>query len=218
MTASQTGSPAPSGSPAPITGSFPRDDEEIAARVKALESLMIEKGMTSEHAVDRIAEMYEREVGPHNGARVVARAWTDADFKRRLLEDASEACKELGIGGVQGEDMVVVENTGDVHNAIVCTLCSCYPWPTLGLPPNWYKYPAYRARMVKEPRAVLRDEFGLELADDKEIRIWDTSAEVRYWVLPERPAGTEDMSEEELQELVTRDSMIGVGVVAERGA
>jgi nitrile hydratase len=218
MTASQTGSPAPSGSPAPITGSFPRDDEEIAARVKALESLMIEKGMTSEHAVDRIAEMYEREVGPHNGARVVARAWTDADFKRRLLEDASEACKELGIGGVQGEDMVVVENTGDVHNAIVCTLCSCYPWPTLGLPPNWYKYPAYRARMVKEPRAVLRDEFDLELADDKEIRIWDTSAEVRYWVLPERPAGTEDMSEEELQELVTRDSMIGVGVVAERGA
>jgi nitrile hydratase len=218
MTASQTGSPAPSGSPAPITGSFPRDDEEIAARVKALESLMIEKGMTSEHAVDRIAEMYEREVGPHNGARVVARAWTDPDFKRRLLEDASEACKELGIGGVQGEDMVVVENTGDVHNAIVCTLCSCYPWPTLGLPPNWYKYPAYRARMVKEPRAVLREEFGLDLAGDKEIRIWDTSAEVRYWVLPERPPGTEDMSEEELQELVTRDSMIGVGVVPEPGA
>ena len=217
MTASQTGAPAPSGSPAPITGSFPRNDEEIAARVKALESLMIEKGMTSEHAVDKIAEMYEREVGPHNGARVVARAWTDPDFKRRLLEDASEACKELGIGGIQGEDMVVVENTDDVHNAIVCTLCSCYPWPTLGLPPNWYKYPAYRARMVKEPRAVLRDEFGLALPDDTEIRIWDTSAEVRYWVLPQRPPGTEDMSEEELQELVTRDSMIGVGVVPEQG-
>jgi nitrile hydratase len=179
---------------------------------------MIEKGMTSELAVDKIAELYEREVGPHNGARIVARAWTDPEFKKRLLEDASAACAELGIGGIQGEDMVVVENTDEVHNAIVCTLCSCYPWPTLGLPPNWYKYPAYRARMVKEPRAVLRDEFGVELPQDREIRIWDTSAEVRYWVLPQRPPGTEEMSEEELRELVTRDSMIGVGVVPAPGA
>jgi nitrile hydratase len=203
------------GSPAPVSGRFPASEEEIAARVKALESLMIEKGMTSEQAVDKIAELYEREVGPHNGARVVALAWTDPEFKKRLLEDASAACAELGIGGIQGEDMVVVENTDEIHNAIVCTLCSCYPWPTLGLPPNWYKYPAYRARMVKEPRAVLSEEFKLDLPDSKEIRIWDTSAEVRYWVLPERPPGTEGMSEEELAELVTRDSMIGVGVVPE---
>jgi nitrile hydratase len=203
----------PPGSPLPVAGTFPTSDEEIAARVKALESLMIEKGMTSESAVDKIAQMYEREVGPLNGAKLVAKAWTDPEFKKRLLEDASAAAAELGIGGVQGEDMVVVENTDDVHNAIVCTLCSCYPWPTLGLPPNWYKYPAYRARMVKEPRSVLRDEFGVDLPDEKEIRIWDTSAEVRYWVLPQRPAGTEGMSEEQLAELVTRDSMIGVGVV-----
>jgi nitrile hydratase subunit alpha len=203
------------GSPAPVSGRFPASEEEIAARVKALESLMIEKGLMSEEAVDRIAELYEREVGPHNGARVVARAWSDPEFKKRLLEDATAACAELGIGGIQGEDMVVVENTDDVHNAIVCTLCSCYPWPTLGLPPNWYKYPAYRARMVKEPRTVLSDEFKLDLPESKEIRIWDTSAEVRYWVLPQRPPGTEGMSEEELAELVTRDSMIGVGIVPE---
>lgn len=201
------------GSPPPVAGRFAASDAEVAARVKALESLMIEKGMMTEQAVDRIAELYEREVGPHNGARIVARAWTDPEFKQRLLEDATSACAELGIGGAQGEDMVVVENTDEVHNAIVCTLCSCYPWPTLGLPPNWYKYPAYRARMVKEPRAVLSDEFKLNLPDDQEIRIWDTSAEVRYWVLPQRPPGTEGMSEEELAELVTRDSMIGVGVV-----
>jgi nitrile hydratase len=201
------------GSPAPVAGTYPATDAEVAARVKALESLMIEKGMTSELAVDKIGELYESEVGPHLGAQVVARAWTDPDFKRRLLEDASAACREMGIGGVQGEDMVVVENTDDVHNAIVCTLCSCYPWPTLGLPPNWYKSPAYRARMVKEPRAVLREEFGVELPDTTEIRVWDTSAEVRYWVLPQRPAGTEAMSEEQLRELITRDSMIGVGLV-----
>jgi nitrile hydratase len=203
------------GSPPPVAGRFPVSEEEIAARVKALESLMIEKGMMTEEAVDKIAELFEREVGPHNGARVVARAWTDPEFKQRLLEDATGACAELGIGGAQGEDMVVVENTDDVHNAIVCTLCSCYPWPTLGLPPNWYKNPAYRARMVKEPRTVLRDDFKLELPDDKEVRIWDTSAEVRYWVLPQRPLGTETMSEQELAELVTRDSMIGVGLVPE---
>jgi nitrile hydratase len=203
------------GSPPPVAGRFPASEEEIAARVKALESLMIEKGMMTEEAVDKIAQLYEHEVGPHNGARVVARAWIDPEFKTRLLEDATAACAELGIGGTQGEDMVVVENTDEVHNAIVCTLCSCYPWPTLGLPPNWYKYPAYRARMVKEPRVVLRDAFKLELPDSKEIRIWDTSAEVRYWVLPQRPPGTEGMSEEELAKLVTRDSMIGVGVVPE---
>jgi nitrile hydratase subunit alpha len=201
------------GSPAPVAGTFPTSDEEIAARVKALESLLIEKGLTSELAVDKIAEMYEREVGPHLGAKVVARAWTDPEFKQRLLADATEACREMGIGGVQGEDMVVVENTDGVHNAIVCTLCSCYPWPTLGLPPNWYKAPAYRAQMVKTPRAVLRDEFGVDLPESTEIRIWDTSAEVRYWVLPQRPDGTEGLSEEALRELVTRDSMIGVGLV-----
>jgi nitrile hydratase len=204
-----------SGSPPPVTGTFPASDEEVAARVKALESLLIEQGLTSELAVDRLAEMFEREVGPHLGARVVARAWTDPAFKERLLADATAACAELGVGGIQGEDMVVIENTDDVHNAIVCTLCSCYPWPVLGLPPNWYKAPAYRARMVKEPRSVLRDEFGLDLPESTEIRVWDTSAEVRYWILPQRPPGTDGMSEEQLAELVSRDAMIGVGLVAE---
>jgi nitrile hydratase len=207
----QTG-PAP-----PVEGTYPRPDADIAARVKALESLMIEKGLLSEAAVDKIAEMYEKEVGPHLGARVVARAWADPEFKERLLRDASAACREMGIGGIQGEDMVVVENGPAVHNVIVCTLCSCYPWPTLGLPPNWYKYPAYRARMVKEPRTVLADEFGLDLPESTEIRVWDTSAELRYWVLPQRPEGTEAMSEEELASLVTRDSMIGVGLPRQPG-
>ena len=202
-------------SPPPVEGSFPRPDADVAARVKALESIMIEKGFLSTEAVDKIAEMYEREVGPHLGAQVVARAWTDPEFKERLLEDASEACREMGIGGVQGEDMVVVENTPGVHNVIVCTLCSCYPWPTLGLPPNWYKYPAYRARMVKEPRKVLAEEFGLDLPESTEVRVWDTSAELRYWVLPQRPQGTEGMSAEELAGLVNRDSMIGVGVAGQ---
>ena len=200
------------GSPPPVTGSFPAPSEEISARVKALEAIFIEKGLVTAEAIDKIAEMYEKEVGPHLGARVVARAWTDPEFRQRLLEDASEACREMGIGGVQGEDMVVVENTEGVHNVIVCTLCSCYPWPTLGLPPNWYKYPAYRARMVKEPRKVLSEEFGLDLPDSTEIKVWDTSAELRYWVLPQRPEGAEGMSEDELASLVTRDSMIGVGL------
>ena len=203
---------SPGGSPPPFPGTLPAPPEEIAARVKALEAIFIEKGFVTEEAIDKVAEMYEREVGPHLGAQVVARAWTDPVFKERLLEDASEACKEMGIGGVQGEDMVVVENTEGVHNVIVCTLCSCYPWPTLGLPPNWYKYPAYRSRMVKEPRVVLRDEFDLDLPEPTEVRVWDTSAELRYWVLPERPAGTENMSPDELADLVTRDSMIGVGL------
>jgi nitrile hydratase len=202
----------------PVEGTFPRPDADVAARVKALESLMIEKGVLTTEAVDKIAEMYEREVGPRLGARVVARAWTDPEFKKRLLEDASKACREMGIGGVQGEDMVVVvENTSDVHNVIVCTLCSCYPWPTLGLPPNWYKYPAYRARMVKEPRKILSEEFELNLPESTEIRVWDTSAELRYWVLPHRPEGTEGMSEEQLADLVTRDSMIGVGLAKRPG-
>jgi nitrile hydratase subunit alpha len=189
----------------------PRSQAEIAARVKALESIMIEKGMMTTEAVDRFAEIYENEVGPQLGASVVAKAWTDPDFKKRLLEDGTKACAELGIGGLQGEDMVVVENTDTVHNAIVCTLCSCYPWPVLGLPPNWYKQPAYRSRMVREPRKVLRDDFGYDIPDNVEIRIWDSSSEMRYWVLPQRPEGTEGMSEEQLAALVTRDSMIGVG-------
>jgi nitrile hydratase len=200
------------GSPPPVTGTLPAPPEEIAARVKALEAIFIEKGFVTEDAIDKVAEMYEKEVGPQLGAKVVAKAWTDPEFKQRLLEDASATCREVGIGGVQGEDMVVVENTEGVHNVIVCTLCSCYPWPTLGLPPNWYKYPAYRSRMVKEPRAVLRDEFDLDLPQSTEVKVWDTSAELRYWVLPQRPAGTEVMSEEELASLVTRDSMIGVGL------
>jgi nitrile hydratase len=197
--------------PLPIPKSVPRSEEEIAARVKALEALMIEKGIMTTEAVDRLAEIYENEVGPHLGAKVVAKAWTDPAFKERLLADASAACAELGIGGLQGEDMIAVQNTDTVHNAIVCTLCSCYPWPVLGLPPNWYKAPPYRSRMVREPRQVLRDDFGLDLPESVEIRVWDSSAELRYFVLPQRPADTENLSEEELAQLVTRDSLIGVG-------
>ncbi|MDV6296692.1 nitrile hydratase subunit alpha (plasmid) [Rhodococcus pyridinivorans] len=187
--------------------------EEIAARVKALESILIEQNVISTAMVDRMVEIYEEEVGPKLGAKVVAKAWTDPEFKARLLDDATEACKELGISGLQGEDMVVLEDTDDVHHAIVCTLCSCYPWPVLGLPPNWYKEPAYRARIVREPRTVLSEEFNYHLPESTEIRIWDTSSELRYWVLPQRPEGTEGWSEEQLAELVTRDSMIGVGPV-----
>lgn len=187
--------------------------EEIAARVKALESILIEKGVMTTSMVDRIVEIYETEVGPQLGAKVVAKAWADPEFKARLLHDTTEACKELGISGLQGEDMVVLENTDTVHNAIVCTLCSCYPWPVLGLPPNWYKEPAYRARIVREPRKVLAEEFGYEIPETVEIRVWDSSSEMRYWVLPQRPAGTDGWSEEQLAELITRDSMIGVGAV-----
>ena len=185
--------------------------EQIAARVKAIESLMIEKGLMTVAAVDRITEIYENEVGPQLGAKVVAKAWTDPEFKARLLANASTACAELGIGGLQGEDMLVVEDTDELHHVIVCTLCSCYPWPVLGLPPNWYKEPAYRARVVREPRTVLRDEFGYDVPDSVEVRVWDSSSELRYWVLPQRPAGSEHLSEDELAALVTRDSMIGVG-------
>ena len=198
-------------SPPPVPTSLPRSEEEIAARVKALESIMIEKGIMTTEAVDRLAEIYENEVGPHLGAKVVARAWSDPAFRDRLLANASTACAEMGIGGLQGEDMVAVANTGAVHNVIVCTLCSCYPWPVLGLPPNWYKYPAYRSRMVRAPRAVLHENFGLDVPESVEIRVWDSSAELRYFVLPQRPEGTGGMSEEQLAGLVTRDSMIGVG-------
>ncbi|SFK69764.1 nitrile hydratase subunit alpha [Geodermatophilus ruber] len=190
----------------------PTPDPVVVARVKALESLLLEKGVLASETVDRVADLYEKEVGPRNGARAVARAWTDPDFKQRLLADPVAACAELGIGGMQGEDMVVVENTDEVHNVIVCTLCSCYPWPVLGLPPNWYKYPAYRSRIVKDPRALLRGEFELDVPDEKTIKVWDSSAEVRYWVLPQQPPGTEGLSEEELVELITRDSMIGTGL------
>ena len=190
-----------------------RTQEEITARVKALEALMIEKGIMTTEAVDRLAEIYENEVGPQLGASAVAKAWTDPDFKARLLENATAACAELGIGGLQGEDMVVVENSDAVHNVIVCTLCSCYPWPVLGLPPNWYKDPAYRSRIVREPRATLREAFGLDIADTVEIRVWDSSSEMRYWVLPQRPAGTEGLDEKALAALVTREAMIGTGTV-----
>jgi nitrile hydratase subunit alpha len=190
-----------------------RTQAEIAARVKALESMLIEKGVMTTEAIDRLAEIYENEVGPQLGAQVVARAWTDPEFKQRLLANASTACAEMGIGGLQGEEMVVVEDTDTVHNAIVCTLCSCYPWPVLGLPPNWYKAPAYRARMVREPRKVLAEDFGYPIPDSVEIRIWDSSSELRYWVLPQRPEGTESLGVVDLAALVTRDSMIGVGPV-----
>ncbi len=190
-----------------------RSQEEIAARVKALESMLVENGVMSSRAIDRMVEIYEKEVGPQLGASVVVKAWTDPEFRARLVADASEACRELGIGGLQGEDMVVVENTATVHNIIVCTLCSCYPWPVLGLPPNWYKDPQYRAAITREPRKVLRESFGFTVPDDVEVRVWDSSSEMRYWVLPQRPAGTEGWSEEQLLALVTRDAMIGVGPV-----
>ena len=204
---------APTSSPLPIT-LRQRTEAEVAARVKALESIMIEKGIMTTEAVDRLAEIYENEVGPQLGASVVAKAWTDPEFRTRLLANATEACAEVGIGGLQGEDMVVVENTDTVHNVIACTLCSCYPWPVLGLPPNWYKYPAYRSSIVRAPRRVLRDDFGFDIPESVEIRVWDSSSEMRYWVLPQRPAGTDSLGEAELAELVTRDAMIGTGPVA----
>ena len=185
---------------------------ETAMRVKALETLLSEKGLLDPAAIDALVETYETRVGPRNGAQVVARAWTDPDYKQRLLEDGSKAIAELGFSGVQGEDMVVVENTDEVHNLVTCTLCSCYPWPTLGLPPIWYKSAPFRARSVIDPRGVL-NEFGVELSDDIEVRVWDSNAELRYLVLPQRPPGTEGMGEDELAALVTRDSMIGTALV-----
>ncbi|WP_404684557.1 nitrile hydratase subunit alpha [Raoultella terrigena] len=185
---------------------------DIELRVRALESLLQEKGLIDPAALDELIDTYEHKVGPRNGAQVVARAWSDPEYKRRLMENATAAISELGFSGIQGEDMLVVENTPDVHNVTVCTLCSCYPWPVLGLPPVWYKSAPYRSRIVIDPRGVLA-EFGLHIPESKEIRVWDSSAELRYLVLPERPAGTDGWSEAQLSELISRDSMIGTGVV-----
>ena len=190
-------------------GHRPEPLAPIEARVAAIESVLVEKGLIDTGRLDAIVENFEHNLGPMNGAKVVARAWVDPDYKTRLLEDGTAAIAELGFGGDEGEHMVVVENSPQVHNLVVCTLCSCYPWPTLGLPPKWYKAPAYRSRAVREPRALLA-EMGTSLPQETEIRVWDSSAEVRYLVLPERPAGTEGLSEEELAAVVTRDSMIGV--------
>jgi nitrile hydratase subunit alpha len=185
----------------------------MAERVDKMEALLLEKGLVSQGALDKLADIYENDLGPMNGAKVVARAWVDPEFKQRLLEDATSAIAELGFGGLQGEHMVAKENTPDVHNVVVCTLCSCYPWPVLGLPPNWYKSFAYRSKIVVEPREVLK-EFGTTLSDDVEVRVWDSSAEIRYLVIPERPEGTENLSEAELAEIIERDSMIGVTKVS----
>jgi nitrile hydratase len=193
-------------------GHHERPASQAELRARALEALLVERGLVSTDAIDAVVEYYENDVGPQNGARVIARAWVDPEYRARLLSDGSSAIAELGLGGVEGEHMVVVENTPDVHNVIVCTLCSCYPWPVLGLPPTWYKSFAYRARVVAEPRRVL-GELGLDLEADVELRVWDSSAEVRYLVLPERPEGTDGLSEEELAALVTRDAMIGVARV-----
>ncbi|MSQ71425.1 MAG: nitrile hydratase subunit alpha [Betaproteobacteria bacterium] len=188
----------------------------VELRVKALESLLVEKGLVDAAALGKFIDTFENKIGPRNGARVVARAWTDPVYRQRLLKDATAAIADLGYGGQQGEDMVVVENTPQVHNMVVCTLCSCYPWPVLGLPPVWYKSNAYRARAVLDPRGVLR-EFGLEIPDDVELRVWDSTAELRYLVLPERPAGTEGLTEQQLADLVTRDAMVGTAMVAPPG-
>jgi nitrile hydratase len=190
---------------------------DVQLRVRALESLLTEKGLVDPAALDALVDTYETQVGPRNGAQVVAKAWTDPAFKQRLLEDASGAIADLGFIGRQGEDMVVVENTDAVHNLVVCTLCSCYPWPVLGLPPVWYKAAPYRSRAVIDPRGVLRD-FGLELPEEVEVRVWDSTAELRYLVLPQRPPGTDGMTEEELAALVTRDAMIGTAVARASGA
>ena len=217
---SSPGDPARAQGPAPEHGrehdhghdhqAVPSD---LTLRVKALESLLVEKGLVDRAALDALVDTYEHKVGPRNGARVVARAWVDPAYKQRLLANASSAIAELGYSGAQGEHMLVVENTPKLHNLVVCTLCSCYPWPVLGLPPVWYKSAPYRSRAVIDPRGVLR-EFGLELAEDVEVRVWDSTAELRYLVLPERPAGSEKLGEEELAALVTRDSMVGVAKVS----
>jgi nitrile hydratase len=184
----------------------------IKLRTEALEQLLVERGLVDPNVMDAFIKTYEKDVGPLNGAKVVAKAWTDAEFKARLLENGTTTVAELGFKGPQGEHIVVVENTESVHNVVVCTLCSCYPWPLLGLPPTWYKDPVYRARVVKEPRAVL-GEMGLSLPESTEITVWDSSSEVRFFVLPQRPAGSEDLSEDELAALVSRDSMVGVAEV-----
>lgn len=183
-----------------------------ALRVKALETILEKKGLVDPAALDSILEMFETKVGPRNGARVVAKAWTDAAFKKRLLDNATKAVAELGYGGPEGGHLVATENTAKVHNLVVCTLCSCYPWPVLGLPPTWYKSFAYRSRAVRDPRGLLK-EFRLKIPESVEVRVWDSSAEQRYLVIPQRPAGTENMTEDQLAEIVTRDSMIGVATI-----
>lgn len=194
-------------------------DREIysAAKVRALEALLIEKGIISDKTVDKVLSFFETEMGPFNGAKIVAKAWVDEKFKARLLEDATAAIAEMklpsGMSGAEGEHIKVAENTPSVHNVIICTLCSCYPWPTLGLPPYWFKDPTFRARMAREPRVVLK-EFGVDISDDVEIKLWDSSAQIRWMVLPERPAGSEGMSEKELAALLTPEAMMGVAKVA----
>ncbi len=188
-----------------------------ALRVQALETVLVEKGLVDPGALDVFVDYYQNEVGPRNGARVVARAWSDPDYRAWLFDDASAAITDMGYAGRQGEDMVALENTAQVHNMVVCTLCSCYPWPVLGLPPVWYKSAPYRSRAVIEPRAVLA-EFGLELPDDTEVRVWDSTAELRYLVVPMRPVGSDGWSAEQLADLITRDSMIGTGLARDPGA
>ena len=194
---------------------YPKTADRLppAVRAEALESLLTERGLVKSEVLDGFINRMVNDVGPMNGAKVVAKAWTDPDYREQLLADGTGAIKELGFAGPQGEHIVVVENSDDVHNVVVCTLCSCYPWPVLGLPPEWYKDPAYRSRMVREPRTLL-SEMGLDLDDDVEVRVWDSSAENRYLVLPQRPDGTEDLSEEDLAALVTRDAMVGVAKVS----
>lgn len=189
---------------------------ELQARVKALESLLSEKRLIDQKAIDAIIGHYEHKVGPHLGAKVVARAWTEPGFKQRLLADGSAAIAEIGLAGIEGTHVLVKENTPSIHNLVVCTLCSCYPWSVLGLPPNWYKSTPYRARAVREPRALLQ-EFGLTIADDVDLRVWDSTADLRYLVLPRRPEGAEKMARHELAGLVTRDAMIGAAVVPPPG-
>lgn len=191
----------------------PEDYPSPQLRVEALESLLVERGLVDPNVLDGFINRYVNDVGPMNGAKVVAKAWVDDEYRSRLLADGTEACKELGFAGPQGEHIVVVENTPEQHNMVVCTLCSCYPWPLLGLPPKWYKDPAYRARSVREPRTLLR-EMGLDLPESVKIRVWDSSAENRYFVLPMRPEGTDGMSEDDLAGLVSRDAMVGVAQVA----
>jgi len=185
---------------------------DMTLRVKALETALTDSGYIDPASLDAIVDLYENQVGPRNGAKVVAKAWVDPDFKSRLLKEGAKTISDFGFPALEGENLVVVENTPAVHNMIVCTLCSCYPWPVLGLPPTWYKSAAYRSRAVSEPRAVLQ-EFGVSIDAQKEVRVWDSTAEIRYLVLPERPSGTEELSEDQLAELVTRDSMIGTGIV-----
>lgn len=190
---------------------------DVEARVNALESLMVEKGLAEHEAVDAVVASFENDMGPVNGARVVARAWTDPAYRQWLLDDATAAIADMGFTGLQTEHMVAVENTAERHNVVVCTLCSCYPWTLLGIPPAWFKYPQYRARVVKEPRSVLA-EFGVTLPDGVSIDVWDSSAEIRYLVIPQRPAGTEDLTVDELIPLISRDSMVGTALVTAAGA